>query len=160
MPGRTAWILADQISAKNPALAGAHRVLMIESLAGAGRLVFHRQKLHLVWSAMRHFARDLERRGIEVDYRREPSLREGLLGHIERFDPDSVALINPSTLGAGAKLAGLDHRVEVLDDGLFLTSPADFADWASGRKQLRMEDFYRRQRRRFGLLMDGEEPLG
>ena len=160
MAGRTAWVLADQLSAGNPALANADRVLMIESLARAGRLVFHRQKLHLVWSAMRHFAQDLEKRGVEVDYRREPSLRKGLLEHLDRSDPDSVALLDPATIGAGARLAALDHRVEVIDDGLFLTSPADFADWAAGRKQLRMEDFYRRQRRRFGLLMDGGEPLG
>lgn len=160
MAGSTAWVLADQISAGNPALAGADRVLMIESLAGSGRLAFHRQKLHLVWSAMRHFARDLEQRGIEVDYRREPSLRQGLAGHIERFDPDSVALLDPATIGAGAKLAALDQTVEVIEDGLFLTSPADFAEWAAGRKQLRMEDFYRRQRRRFGLLMDDGQPLG
>ncbi|MEX0620499.1 MAG: cryptochrome/photolyase family protein [Solirubrobacterales bacterium] len=160
MSGRTAWVLADQISAANPALEDADRVLIVESVAGAGRLVFHRQKLHLVWSAMRHFARDLESSGMEVDYRRAPSLRDGLRGHIEDFDPDSIVLLEPLTIGAGAKLSALDPRVEVLDDGLFLTSPADFAEWASGRKQLRMEDFYRRQRRRFGLLMDGEEPLG
>ncbi len=160
MPGRTAWVLGDQISAANPALDGADRVLMVESLAGGGRLAFHRQKLHLVWSAMRHFAQDLERRGIEVDYRREPSLKEGLLAHVESFDPDSVSLLDPATIGAGARLAALDRRVEVVDGGLFLTSPADFASWASGRKQLRMEDFYRRQRRRFGLLMDGDEPIG
>ena len=160
MPGRTAWVLGDQLSAGNPALAGADRVLMVESLAGVGRLAFHRQKLHLVWSAMRHFARDVERRGIEVDYRQEPTLGQGLSSHVERFDPDSVSLLDPATIGAGARLAALDHRVEVVDGGLFLTSPADFASWASGRKQLRMEDFYRRQRRRFGLLMDGDEPDG
>ena len=160
MAGRTAWILADQLSLGNPALEGVDRVLLIESLAGAGRLPFHRQKLHLVWSAMRHFAADLERRGVEVDYRREPGLRDGLRGHIERFGPDSVALLDPSTIGSGQKLGSLDERVEVIDDGLFLTSPDDFAEWASGRKQLRMEDFYRRQRRRFGLLMDGDEPAG
>ncbi len=153
-------MLADQISMRNRALEGADRVLMVESLAGAGRLVFHRQKLHLVWSAMRHFARDLERRGIEVDYRQAASLGEGLLGHIEAFAPDSVVLSEPATVGAGARLRALDHRVEVIDDGPFLTSPADFADWAEGRRQLRMEDFYRRQRRRFDLLMDGDEPAG
>lgn len=160
MSGRTAWVLADQISVDNPVLEDADRVLLVESAAGAGRLVFHRQKLHLVWSAMRHFARDLECRGIEVDYRRASSLREGLLGHIDQFGPDQVLLLEPSTIGAGAKLSALDPRVEVLEDGLFLTSPSEFAEWASERKQLRMEDFYRRQRRRFRLLMEGDEPLG
>ncbi len=160
MAGRTAWVLADQISLNNPALQEADRVLMIESLAGAGRLSFHRQKLHLVWSAMRHFAHEARERGLEVDYRRESSLKDGLANHIRRFEPETVALLAPATIGAGERLAALDSRVEVIDDGLFLTSPEEFSDWASGRKQLRMEDFYRRQRRRFNLLMDGNEPLG
>lgn len=68
--------------------------------------------------------------------------------------------MEPATLGAGERLTGLDPRVEVIDDGLFLTSPEYFAEWAGGRKQLRMEDFYRAQRRRFDLLMDGDEPAG
>jgi deoxyribodipyrimidine photolyase-related protein len=158
--GRTAWILGDRLSTANAALEGADRVLIVESVAGAGRLPFHRQKLHLIWSAMRHFAAELERSGLEVDYRREQNLAEGLRAHIAEFGPEGVVLEEPLTLGAGARLESLDGRVQVLDAGPFLTSPADFAEWASGRKQLRMEDFYRRQRRRFDLLMDGDEPVG
>jgi deoxyribodipyrimidine photolyase-related protein len=48
-----------------------------------------------------------------------------------------------------------------VDSGQFLTDPDAFADWARGRKRLRMEDFYREQRRAFGVLVDdGGEPLG
>ena len=32
--------------------------------------------------------------------------------------------------------------------------------WASGRKQLRMEYFYREMRKKTGLLMDGDKPVG
>jgi deoxyribodipyrimidine photolyase-related protein len=35
-----------------------------------------------------------------------------------------------------------------------------FEAWAKGRKQLRMEYFYREVRRKTGLLMEGEEPAG
>jgi len=42
----------------------------------------------------------------------------------------------------------------------FLCHRNDFAEWAEGRKVLRMEDFYRHQRRRLGYLMDGDEPAG
>jgi len=160
LPGRTAWVLADQLSSGNPVLEGADRVLIVESGSRPGRLTFHRQKLHLVFSAMRHFAADLEKRGVEVDYRRAPSLAAGLREHLADYDPDSVALLEPNTLGAGERLADIDRRVEVVDGALFLTDPARFADWAEGRKLLRMEDFYREQRRRFDLLMDGDEPAG
>jgi deoxyribodipyrimidine photolyase-related protein len=40
----------------------------------------------------------------------------------------------------------------------FLWSREDFATWAHGRRQLRMELFYREGRRRFGVLMQGEGP--
>ena len=53
MPGRTAWILADQLSTANAALDGADRALIVQSSSRPGRLRFHRQKLQLVFSAMR-----------------------------------------------------------------------------------------------------------
>ena len=40
----------------------------------------------------------------------------------------------------------------------FLWSREDFATWAQGRRQLRMELFYREGRRRFGVLMQGQGP--
>ncbi len=50
--------------------------------------------------------------------------------------------------------------VEIREDDRFIASRADFERWAAGKKQLRMEFFYREMRRRTGLLMDGEEPAG
>lgn len=160
MSGTTAWVLGDQLSHESPVLEGARRVLLVESGAALARLGFHRQKLHLILVAMRSFAGELEERGFEVDLRRAPSLADGLKGHLESFDPDEVLLLEPHTLGAGSRLAGLSEKVRIVEDGLFLTSPADFAEWAEGRKQLRMEDFYRTQRKRFSLLMDGDGPMG
>ena len=160
MAGTSAWVLGDQLSRQNPVLPEADRVLIVESLDAVRRLAYHRQKLHLVWSAMRHFAADLAERGVEVDYRKADSLAAGLREHLDQYEPERVLLLEPTRLGAGTRLTALDPRVELLADGLFLTSPEDFAAWASGRRQLRMEDFYRGQRRRFDLLMDGDEPAG
>ena len=42
----------------------------------------------------------------------------------------------------------------------FLCHPEVFAEWAGTRRSLKMEDFYRWQRRRLGYLMDGDEPAG
>ena len=50
-------------------------------------------------------------------------------------------------------------EVEVRDDARFVCSHHEFASWAKGRKQLRMENFYREMRVRTGLLMDGDEPF-
>ena len=48
----------------------------------------------------------------------------------------------------------------LLPDDRFLCSVAEFTAWAEGRKQLRMEFFYRDMRRRTGLLMEGDKPAG
>lgn len=160
MAGRSAWVLADQLSKDNPVLKGADRVVMIESLSGMAQRRFHRQKLHLVISAMRHFAADLESRGIEVELRQAEGLRQGIEDHIAEHSPDEVVLLEPNTLGAGERLARIDPRIELDQRCLFLTSPQEFASWAEGRKQLRMENFYREQRRRLGLLMEGDQPAG
>jgi deoxyribodipyrimidine photolyase-related protein len=46
----------------------------------------------------------------------------------------------------------------MLEDDRFLASHAEFEAWAEGRKQLRMEWFYREMRRKTGLLMEGTSP--
>jgi deoxyribodipyrimidine photolyase-related protein len=50
--------------------------------------------------------------------------------------------------------------VELVRSNQFLCHHDEFAQWADGRKQLVLENFYREQRRRHGYLMDGEQPAG
>lgn len=151
----TAWILGDQLSHDNPALEGAGRVLMIESEAKLRGAPWHRQKLQLVLSAMRHFAAELREGGIDVDYRREPTYAAGVRAH----GAARVRLLEPNSLAARRKLGGLSG-VELVRGTLFLTHPDDFRDWAEGRRRLVMEDFYRARRRALDLLMDGDQPAG
>lgn len=158
MAGLTTLVLGDQLSHDNPALEGADRVLMIESRAKLASAPWHRQKLHLVLSAMRHFAAELEERGVEVDYRRAQTYAAGIRAHVRAHAPKQVQLLEPTSVAARG-LAELP-RVELATGTLFLTHPDEFRAWAEGRRRLRMEDFYRYQRRRLGVLMDGDEPAG
>ena len=159
MAGRTAWVLGDQLSHENPALEGVDRVLLVESRATLCGRRFHRQKLHLVLSAIRHFAAELRGRGIEVDHRSAPTLREGLEAHVRDHSPDSIGLLEPSSVGGRRGLGALPG-VELVPGSLFVVHPDEFRDWAEGRRRMVMEDFYRWQRRRLGVLMDGSEPAG
>ncbi len=156
--GTTTWVLGDQLSHSNPALVGVDRVLIVESEAKLGALPFHRQKLHLVLSAMRHFAAELQARGVAVDLRRAPTLAAGLAAHRETFHPARVGVLEPNSRAAHGLMRSLD--VDLIEGTLFLTHPEEFIEWADGRKLLRMEDFYRAQRRRHGILMDGDQPAG
>jgi deoxyribodipyrimidine photolyase-related protein len=158
----TVWVLGDQLNRHTGALGAvapdATRVLMVESAAKIASKTFHRQRLHLIVTAMRRFADELEDEGFLVDYRREPNLTSGFEGHVRDYAPGAVRAAEPASRSATALLRSLG--VELARDDRFLCHADDFAAWAEGRTRLRMEDFYRWQRRRLGYLMDGDEPVG
>ena len=146
----TRWVFGDQLGphflddADEP-------VLLIESRAVFARRRFHRQKAHLVLSAMRHRAAEL---GDRCRYVRADTYRDAL--------PDAqLQVCHPTSWGAKAFVDSLPG-VEVLPARGFVTAMADFASWAEGRgrRRLVMEDFYRGARRRHDVLMDGGEPAG
>ena len=159
---RTVWVWGDQLNVDLAHLRGSSpddsRVLLVVSTAKLTERRWHVQKAHLVVSAMRHFAADLEDRGYEVDLRRADSLRAGFEGHVAQFQPDAIRAMEPASLPGRRLLDDLD--VEVVDNDHFLCHWRDFADWAGDRERLRMEDFYRWRRRETGVLMEGEEPVG
>lgn len=159
--GVSAWITAEQLSHENPALEDARRVVMIESRAALSRRPFHRRKLHLVLVAMRTFAGELRERGVKVDYRAAPSFRHGLEAHLRQHRPERIRVLAPTGDAAKAAYAALPF-VEIVDrpHPAFLLAPGEFAEWAEGRSRLRMGDFYRHQRRTFGVLMEGGRPVG
>ncbi|MFN8112725.1 MAG: cryptochrome/photolyase family protein [Solirubrobacterales bacterium] len=159
MAGRTAWVLGDQLSHDNPVLEGADRVLIVESGARLRSRPHHRQRAHLFLVAMRSFAAELEERGFDVDYRRSRSLATGVAAHRRSRKPDELSVLAPSSRGGRRGVESI-AGVEIAEGTLFLTSAAEFAEWAEGRKRLVMESFYRRQRRRLGVLMDGDDPAG
>jgi deoxyribodipyrimidine photolyase-related protein len=158
----TVWVFGDQLNRRIASLVdlepGAARILMIESRARARSKAWHRQRLHLVLASMRRFAAELRRAGFEVDYRSAKSFGEGLAAHRRRYRPKRVRAMEPCSWDAVQLLSHLD--VEVLPSNQFLCHYREFAGWASGRKTLRMEDFYRWQRTRLGYLMKGGEPAG
>ena len=158
----TIWILGDQLSRTIASLSGRKpsdaRVLLVESRKKIDSKAYHRQRLHLVLTAMRRFARDLESEGFEVDYVEASDLATGLSDHRARHRPDRVIVMEPMSYSMRRKLEQLD--VTIVRSNQFLCHYADFKQWAQGRKGLVMEDFYREQRRRLGYLMDGDEPAG
>ncbi len=153
----TALILGDQLMREHPALDGADRAVFVESEAMLRRRPLHRLRAHVVLSGMRHFAQELRDAGhVEVvEHRRAPTMAQALAEHAG----EELVVAEPNDVGARRGLDAL--RVRTVPSSQFLTAPDAFADWARGRKRLRMEDFYREQRRSFGVLLDdGGEPLG
>ena len=164
----TVWVLGDQLSRENAALAAAdkHRtvVLMVESKARGQVLRYHRQKLVLIYSAMRHFAAGLERDGWQVHY---IPLAEGLgfeaaaRKHLDRHPGTIFRLAEPNSYFETDALRKLGRKLEVglefVPTKQFLCGREEFRDWAGGdRKRLLMENHYRRMRQKHGWLMTAD----
>ena len=157
-------ILGDQLNLEVVEHFENAQVLMLESTALGQRLGYHKQKLLLVYAAMRHFKLALERRGLVVHYRSCDALKDGLRAHLEQFPGITLELIQPADFGVGEMLSEvvmrLGGKLEIIPNPLWLSTENDFDGWARGKKELRMEFFYRQMRKRTGWLMDGVQPLG
>ncbi|MBW0167677.1 MAG: cryptochrome/photolyase family protein [Vulcanococcus sp.] len=164
------WVLGDQLNAAQSALAGVDpstaRVLLVESTSVLQRRAYHRQKLVLVWSAMRHFAEELRAAGWNVDHVESESFGAAVRDWIATAGISELRVMEPADRGFRQAIEALQLPVPLqwIPSNAFLWSREEFAAWAQGYKQLRLELFYREGRRRFGVLMEGEgkaaQPLG
>ncbi|MEM8813114.1 MAG: cryptochrome/photolyase family protein [Pseudomonadota bacterium] len=167
-------ILGDQLTPTIASLGTADKscdvVLMAEVADEATYVRHHKKKIAFLFSAMRHFAGELRSKGWTVDYvslddaGNTHSLTGELERAIKRHKPTGIQVTEPGEWRVREAMVGWTDRfglpVSVLDDDRFLCGHAEFAAWARGRKQFRMEYFYRDMRRKTGLLMDGNVPEG
>ncbi len=164
----TVWILGDQLLEHHPALEADRRdevrVLLVESKARAARLPYQKQKLVLLFSAMRHYADSLRARGFEVDYRQSATFRTGLQDHLAQYDvTELVTMAASSYQGRRYQHQLSDHlgvAVTILPNAQFLSETYNPIPDPEPEKRYVMESFYRRMRRHFNILMDGDEPVG
>lgn len=150
------WLFADQLGHATYGGEHAHRdVLLVEAASALRKRPYHRQKLHLVLSALRHAAAALGDRTTLL----QADTYTDALEHFGR----PVLVFEPTSHAAEAFVHRLKDRglvADVLPTPTFALSRSDFRDWAGNRNRFRMEDFYRDQRRRFDVLMEGDNPVG
>ena len=168
---RHVLVLGDQLTRQVGPLAGADpertSVLMVESEELARSLPHHRQKLVLCFSAMRHFAAELEADGFGVHYKRAAaSFDDGIGAYLRQFRGVTLTVMEPNDHGWAERLTEAVERhggdLEIVPNELWLTSKELFDGWANDRDRVRLEHFYRRVRTEFGLLMteDGDPEGG
>ncbi len=166
---RLVLVLGDQLSEALSALQNADKdtdvVVMAEVAAEATYVPHHPKKIAFLFSAMRKFAARLISDGWQVTYTKldDPenagSIPGELLRLAETYGASEVIATEP---GEWRLIEGLNDgplKVTQLQDTRFIASHAEFEAWAEGRKELRMEWFYRDMRRKTGLLMDGDKPV-
>jgi deoxyribodipyrimidine photolyase-related protein len=169
-----ALVLGDQLDRRSAAFDGFDRdrdvVWMAEVGEESTHVWTHKARIATFLSAMRHFRDDLRRRGITVDYRQlddrgnKGSLGKELNAAAGRLRPESLMVVDPGewrvkqSLLQTAKDLGI--TMDIRDDRRFVCSHGEFAQNIRGRKQIRLEYFYREMRRPTGVRMDGADPLG
>ncbi|MBI5161605.1 MAG: cryptochrome/photolyase family protein [Micrococcales bacterium] len=144
---RTRWLLADQLG---PHFDDGGPAVMVEVTELFRRRATHRQKAHLILSALRHRAAEL---GDRVEFRRAATFAAALpQGDLEVIAPTSWS----------ARRLARRVGAEILPSRGFVASEEEFAEWVHGRadRSLVMDRFYRWQRERLGILMDGQQPVG
>jgi len=167
-------IFGDQLSMDMASLKLANplrdHMLMVEVAAEARTVNHHKQKLVFFFAAMRHFRDELRAAGWVVDYvsldapDNSGTLNGEITRAVTRLKPEKLVFTAPGEWRVeqmiGTLADALEMPVEVLEDTRFLCGRAEFAAWAEGRRELRMEYFYREMRRKTGLLMKGDKPEG
>ena len=171
---RLGLILGDQLNANHSVLEAlsrsADRLVMGEVVDEASYVPHHVKKLVLIFSAMRHRAQALKDDGWTLDYHAldldSPIKSFGdLLDSVcDQHPIDEVLIAQP---GEWRVLEHLQNWAQnrgrvltVLADRRFVSELDEFNAWAAGKKQLRMEFFYRKVRQRTGFLMANDEPVG
>ncbi len=167
-------VLGDQLDPHAAAFDGfdpsQDAVWMAEVAEESTHVWSAKPRIAMFLSAMRHFAEALRAVGRTVHYTRldDPANRGGLAAElaaaIDRLRPNRLVMTAPGdwrvlqALGAQARAAGL--TLDIRPDRHFYTTVGEFSDHLRRHRALRMETFYREQRRRHDVLMVDGEPEG
>ena len=137
-------LFADQLG---PHFQLEQELLLPEVTVQFRKRRYHRQKAHLILSAIRHRALDPQVELIKLE------------SYKDLVTPVS-SVVNPTSYNLRRFVNTLETTIEPSRG--FVASEQDFADYVQAKagKRLVMEDFYRKQRTKTGLLMDGAQPEG
>jgi deoxyribodipyrimidine photolyase-related protein len=150
---RPRFLTPDQLG---PHFDDGGPIIAIDNRGVFARRPFHRQKAHLILSALHHRIAEW---GDRVEWTQAQSYREVLRGR-------DIEVVNPTSYGLRAMVTELSRSadIRVLPSRGFVTSEEQFRNWAQGRspRQMLLESFYRDVRVREGYLMvpDSAQPSG
>lgn len=168
-------VLGDQLSMNLSSLSDIDRqtdlIVMAEVQEEATYVRHHKKKIAFLFAAMRQHAKALRDEGYIVRYQKitDDAPADSLKAFVQQclagsYEYDRVVVTKPGEWRLLEEMESwsdaFDCDVELRDDDRFLYSEEMFRDWADGRKELRMEYFYREMRRKTDLLMDGDKPAG
>ncbi|WP_395732930.1 cryptochrome/photolyase family protein [Prosthecobacter sp.] len=168
---RLVLLLGDQLDLHSAAFDGFDPqrdvVWMAEVAAESTKVWSVKARIAVFLAAMRHFREALREKGWRVVYHEMGAygdFAEALRASVIELQPSALVMVQAGEWGVQRDLeaaaAELGVALEVREDRHFLCTAAEFAEHAKGRKQLRMEFFYREMRQRTGVLMENGKPTG
>lgn len=166
------WILNDQCSLTNSALASWHDgdlIIMVESRKELDLPFTHQKKTLFILAVNRTFAQTLTKQGKHVIYLDFQYSHPGwtqieqLAELTKIYRLAEVCLMRPKSWSQRQELAQLEKselfQITLTRDTNLISDEMAMRPWFAA-KSFRMETFYQKMRRQTGLLMDGAEPIG
>ncbi|MEC8540500.1 MAG: cryptochrome/photolyase family protein [Candidatus Thermoplasmatota archaeon] len=136
-------------------------LILIESKQKGTSLNYHKQKLALLLSNMRHFAAEAKALGHPVNYQFTDGSYYDLLSEI-CHQTGPVKLVNPAERSLRTELNSLIESgvIELLPHEGWLTKREWFTETVGTEPPFRMDKFYQRVRKETGVLMQDGKPMG
>ena len=159
---RIIYVGFDQLNSKFGALKGADPKSDLIVLVESARMVtgsnWNKVRLYFLISSAHHFAKELTEAGFKVIYQKAATTVDGLKQVRAEHGDLPIIATTPNSFRLSKALA--DFGVTFVENDFFLTSKELFTTWAKSQKSYLMENFYRGQRVRLNILVEGGKPVG
>ncbi|NYF90529.1 cryptochrome/photolyase family protein [Tunturiibacter empetritectus] len=152
------------LTAQPPADTG---IVIVESTAKALRRPYHKKKLAVLISNMRHFALEQRAKGVSVLYHLSPhSHGQALLELQRKRHLPTLTCMTPAERELRLDLATASQQglqLQLVEDTTWASTTQDFLNtygpYQHGKSYV-MDRFYRRMREQTGILMQNAKPVG
>lgn len=156
-------IFPHQLFEEHPGLAeGPDRVVLVEDdlFFGDARYPtdFCKQKLWLHRASMKRYEASLKGKGLETRYVEYDPERRALPRALDGVS--KAIVVDPTDFMLEKRLRRDCASLTLLPNPNFINTPEQNRDYREGKKRWFMADFYKSQRRRLDLLMEGDAPRG
>jgi deoxyribodipyrimidine photolyase-related protein len=159
--------LTDSVGPLTEQPAADTGIVMVESTAKALRRPYHKKKLVVLVSNMRHFAMEQQARGVSVLYHFSALSHGQALTELQRIQhlPILTCMVPAEReLRLDLQAAqGCGLSLNLVQDTTWASTTQDFTEvygpYQPGKSYV-MDRFYRRMRQKTGILMQGAKPFG
>jgi deoxyribodipyrimidine photolyase-related protein len=159
---RIIYVGFDQLNKEYGALKDADPKSDLIVLVESARMVtgsnWNKVRLYFLISSAHHFAKELTDSGFKVIYQKAATTVDGLKQVRSENGDLPIIAATPNSFRLSKSLA--DFGVTFVENDFFLTPKALFSTWAESQKSYLMENFYRGQRIRLNILVEGGKPVG